>query len=59
MASVLDPGLEEVRQAAARARDIFEQMGAKPFLERLEASMSRPGTSPRSTDGIPAAGATG
>ena len=41
MASVLDPGLEEVQQAADRALEIFERMGARPFLERLGATMSR------------------
>ena len=42
MAMILGPDSEEVRQAADRARDIFERLGATPFLERLEASMSRP-----------------
>jgi tetratricopeptide (TPR) repeat protein len=41
MASVLDPGLDEVRQAAERARGILERMGAKPYRARLDASMAR------------------
>ena len=44
MASVLDPDLDEVRHAAERAREILERMGAKPYLARLEASISRPST---------------
>jgi len=43
---VLDPGLDEVGQAAARAREILERMGAKPYLARLEASMARAAGAP-------------
>jgi class 3 adenylate cyclase/tetratricopeptide (TPR) repeat protein len=41
MVSVLDPELDEVRRAAERGIEVFERMGATPFLARLEASMAR------------------
>jgi hypothetical protein len=41
MAAILGPDREEVRQAADRAREILGRMGAKPYLDRLEASMAR------------------
>ena len=55
MATILGPDAEGVRQAAARARDIFVRLGATPFLERLEAAMSRaPGPIDGRQAGIPA-----
>jgi hypothetical protein len=40
MATVLDPTDPEVREAAAAAREILARLGARPFLERLEAAMA-------------------
>jgi len=60
MASVFGPDHEEVRQAAERARDIFGRMGAAPFLERLEATLSRtPGRVDPAAAEVTAAGAAG
>jgi hypothetical protein len=56
MATILGPEHEEVRQAAERARDIFGRMGAKPFLERLEALTARVPSSTRPAAEVPAAG---
>ncbi len=39
MAILLDPALPEVRAAADSAREILTRLGAKPFLERLDAAM--------------------
>jgi len=41
MATVLGPQEPEVRAAAEEAREILARLGAKPFLERLEALMAR------------------
>jgi class 3 adenylate cyclase/tetratricopeptide (TPR) repeat protein len=41
MASLLDPADSEVRAAADSAREILARLGAKPFLERLDAAMER------------------
>jgi class 3 adenylate cyclase/tetratricopeptide (TPR) repeat protein len=41
MASLLDPSEPQVREAAARAREIFVSMGATPFIERLDRAMAR------------------
>jgi hypothetical protein len=38
----LAPNHLEARAGAERARRIFGQLGAKPFLERLEAALSSP-----------------
>jgi class 3 adenylate cyclase/tetratricopeptide (TPR) repeat protein len=40
MAILLDPRLPEVRSAAARAREVFERNGMRPFLERLDAALA-------------------
>jgi hypothetical protein len=42
MATLLDPSLPEVQAAADGARATLARLGAKPYLERLEAAMSRP-----------------
>jgi class 3 adenylate cyclase/tetratricopeptide (TPR) repeat protein len=42
MATVLDPSEPEVVAAAAVARQALEAVGAQPFLDRLEAALSRP-----------------
>ncbi len=42
MATVLDPSHPEVRGAAEIARVTLLRLGAKPFLNRLEAAISRP-----------------
>ncbi len=41
LADTVGPDPAEVRAAAASAREIFARLGAKPFLERLEAALSR------------------
>ena len=50
MATLLDPALPEVRAAAAGARETLVRLGARPFLDRLNAAMSR-GTTPGSPMG--------
>jgi hypothetical protein len=42
MATVLDPSEPEVRAAAARARELFVELGAVPFVERLDALLAGP-----------------
>jgi len=42
MASLLGPAEPDVGAAANAAREILTRLGAKPFLERLEAAMTRP-----------------
>ncbi len=42
MATLLDPGDPEVRAAADAAREILVQLGAAPFIARLDAAMARP-----------------
>ncbi|MEK6191924.1 MAG: adenylate/guanylate cyclase domain-containing protein [Chloroflexota bacterium] len=44
MAVLLDHGLPEVGAAIARSRAILTELGARPFLERLEAEVARSGT---------------
>lgn len=39
--TLLDPGEPEVRAAADRAREILAGLGARSFLNRLEAAMAR------------------
>jgi hypothetical protein len=46
MAVLLDHGLPDVTEAIARSRAILTELGARPFLERLEAAMGRAGTVP-------------
>ena len=41
MATLLDPSEPEVRAAAEAAGEILLRLGAQPFLERLDAAMSR------------------
>jgi hypothetical protein len=41
MASVLDPRSGVVRAAAEDARDIFERLGARALLRRLEDALAR------------------
>ena len=40
------PGVAEARAAAEDARDIFASVGAKPYLTRLDAQLTRPSTAP-------------
>jgi class 3 adenylate cyclase/tetratricopeptide (TPR) repeat protein len=42
MAMRLDPGEAEVAAAGARARTVLEQLGARPYIERLDAALARP-----------------
>jgi len=42
MVSVLDPGQPEVAAAASSAREVLEELGAQPFLDRLETGLSKP-----------------
>ena len=44
MATVLDPSEPEVRAAAEAAREILGRLGARPFLERLEAALAGMGS---------------
>ena len=39
MAIVFDPTIPEVHAAAMEARVIFERLGARPYLERLNAAL--------------------
>jgi class 3 adenylate cyclase/tetratricopeptide (TPR) repeat protein len=41
MATLLEPSEPEVRSAAGSAREILVRLGAKPFLQRLDAAMAR------------------
>ena len=41
MAMLLDPANPEVRAAAQRSREILVRLGATPFVERLDAALSR------------------
>jgi class 3 adenylate cyclase/tetratricopeptide (TPR) repeat protein len=41
MATLLDPAEPEVRAAAGRAREILVELGAKPFVDRLDEATSR------------------
>ena len=41
MATLLDPAIPEVAAAVEAAREILARLGAKPFLERLEAAARR------------------
>jgi tetratricopeptide (TPR) repeat protein len=41
MATLLDPGEPDVRAAADASRAILTRLGARPFLDRLEAAMLR------------------
>ena len=41
MATVLDPATPEVAAVAASTRATFERLGAKPYLARLDAALSR------------------
>jgi class 3 adenylate cyclase/tetratricopeptide (TPR) repeat protein len=42
MAVLLDPSLPEVRTAADSAREILTRLGARPFIEKLDAALTRP-----------------
>ncbi|HEY8869717.1 MAG TPA: adenylate/guanylate cyclase domain-containing protein [Candidatus Limnocylindrales bacterium] len=46
MATFLDPSEPEVRAAADAAREIFARLGARPFLERLDAAVGRAAAKP-------------
>ena len=41
MATLLDPAIPEVVAAVEAGREILARLGAKPFLERLEAAVGR------------------
>jgi class 3 adenylate cyclase/tetratricopeptide (TPR) repeat protein len=41
MATLLDPSLPDVEAAAESARATLERLGARPYLDRLEAALSR------------------
>ena len=40
MVSVLGPGEPEVAAVAAQARQVLEGLGARPFIERLDAGLA-------------------
>ncbi|TME09605.1 MAG: hypothetical protein E6I65_10425 [Chloroflexi bacterium] len=42
MATILDPSEAEVVAAGSQARAALEQLGARPFLARLDAALNRP-----------------
>ncbi len=44
MATLLDPSDPEVQTVAERSREILVRIGAKPFIERLDAAMARAAT---------------
>ncbi len=46
MATLLDPGDPEVRDAGEAAREILVRLGAAPFVARLDAALARPPDSP-------------
>jgi class 3 adenylate cyclase len=41
MAILLDPAEPEARDAAENAREIYQRLAARPYLERLEAALAR------------------
>jgi hypothetical protein len=41
MATALDPSLPEVKAAAASARETLVRLGARPFIERLDAAVNQ------------------
>ena len=43
---MVGPSVPEARAAAEEARTIFESVGARPYLERLDAELARPSTPP-------------
>ena len=49
MATVLDPSEAEVQAAGEAAREILVRLGARPFVERLDAALARPGAPPGGT----------
>jgi hypothetical protein len=56
---LLGPDVPEARSAGEGARAIFERVGAKPYLERLDAAMARATAAPsesttESVDGVTA-----
>ena len=51
MATLLEPSEPEVRSAAGSAREILVRLGAKPFLQRLDAAMARSGSAEARTTG--------
>jgi class 3 adenylate cyclase/tetratricopeptide (TPR) repeat protein len=51
MATLLDPSDPEVRTAAESTRAILVRLGAKPFLERMDAAMGRLTSAELSTSG--------
>jgi class 3 adenylate cyclase len=56
MASLLDPSLPEVQAAVANSRAILTELGARPFLERLDtltAGAASPVATPSTSDAVP------
>jgi tetratricopeptide (TPR) repeat protein len=51
MATLLEPSEPEVRTAAESTRQILVRLGAKPFLQRLDAAMGRSTSAQPSTSG--------
>ncbi|CAN5583094.1 hypothetical protein BH23CHL7_BH23CHL7_16130 [soil metagenome] len=48
MATLLDPAEPEVAAVVTSTRTILEALGARPYLERLEAAVARPGVAAES-----------
>jgi hypothetical protein len=56
MATLLDPSLPEVGAAMANSRAILTELGARPFLERLDALTAGTGSpvaTPSMSDAVP------
>jgi hypothetical protein len=47
---LVGPGVPAARLAAEEAREIFESVGAKPFIERLDAELAPASTAPVRSD---------
>ena len=57
-AAILLPAHPEVRAMAARSRPVLEQLGARPYLDRLDAALGEPTAPTRTTAAAAAAEVT-
>jgi tetratricopeptide (TPR) repeat protein len=57
MLMLLGPDLPEARAAAEEARAVFERVGARPYLERLDATIGDARTAVSATPTVPAGAA--
>ncbi len=58
MAALLGPGQPAVRAAAAEAREILVELGAKPLVERLDRLMAGPVGTPAVEESTKRTGST-